>query len=66
MNKLIFTKINFDLNEINKYFLTVLIFILSLLISTSLLSLAGIEFENSFKLSIHTYEYCKFFNLWFR
>ena len=54
MNKLIFTKINFDLNEINKYFLTVLIFILSLLILTSLLSLAGIKFEDSFKLSILT------------
>jgi len=54
MNRLIFTKINFDFNEINKYFLTILIFILSLLILTSLLSLSGIEFENSFKLSILT------------
>ncbi len=54
MNKLIFTKINFDFNEINKYFLTILIFILSLLILTSLLSLSGIEFESSFKLSILT------------
>jgi len=54
MNKLMFTKINFDFNEINKYFLTILIFILSLLILTSLLSLSGIEFENSFKLSILT------------
>ena len=54
INKLIFTKINFDFNEINKYFLTVLIFILSLFILTSLLSLGGISFENSFKLSILT------------
>ena len=54
MNKLIFTKINFDFNEINKYFLTLLIFILSLIILTSLLSLNGIGFENSFKLSILT------------
>ena len=54
MNKLIFTKINFDFNEINKYFLTLLIFILSLIILTSLLSISGIEFENSFKLSILT------------
>ena len=54
MNKLIFTKINFNFNEINKYFLTILIFILSLFILTSLLSLSGIEFENSFKLSILT------------
>ncbi|MDC2970558.1 TrkH family potassium uptake protein [Candidatus Pelagibacter sp.] len=54
MNKLIFTKINFDFNEISKYFLTIVIFILSLFILTSLLSLSGIEFENSFKLSILT------------
>ena len=54
MNKLIFTKINFDFNEINKYFLTLLIFIFSLIILTSLLSLSGIEFESSFKLSILT------------
>ena len=54
MNKLIFTKINFDFNEINKYFLSVLIFIFSLLVLTSLLSLSGIMFENSFKLSILT------------
>ena len=54
MNKLMFTKINFDFEEINKYFLTVLIFLLSFLILTSLLSLNGIEFESSFKLSILT------------
>ena len=54
MNKLIFTKINFDFNEINKYFLTIIIFILSIFILTSLLSLSGITFENSFKLSILT------------
>ncbi len=54
MNKLMFTKINFDFNEINKYFLTVLIFIFTLLILTSLLSLGEIDFEKSFKLSILT------------
>ena len=54
MNKLIFTKINFDFNEINKYFLTILIFIISLFLLTSLLSLSGINFESSFKLSILT------------
>ena len=31
MNKLIFTKINFDFDEINKYFLTILIFVMSFL-----------------------------------
>ena len=54
MNKLIFTKINFDFNEINKYFLTLLVFILSLIVLTSLLSISNIEFENSFKLAILT------------
>ena len=54
MNRLIFTKINFDFNEINKYFLSVIIFILSLIILTSFLSINGITFENSFKLSILT------------
>tara|TARA_B100001769_G_C21848647_1_gene460153 strand:- start:73 stop:396 length:324 start_codon:yes stop_codon:yes gene_type:complete len=54
MNKLFFTKINFDFNEINKYFLTIIIFIISFFILTSFLSIAGISFENSFKLSILT------------
>ncbi len=54
MNKLLFTKINFDFKEINKYFLTVLIFILSLFILTTLLSLSQIDFESAFKLSILT------------
>ena len=54
MNKLMFTKINFNFNEINKYFLTILIFIISFFILTSLLSLNGIDFESSFKLSILT------------
>ena len=54
MNKLIFTKINFDTNEINKYFLTILIFVISLMVLTSILSLGGVSFENSFKLSILT------------
>ena len=54
MNKLIFTKINFDFEEINKYFLTIIIFIFSLIILTSILTLTNLEFENSFKLSILT------------
>ncbi len=54
MNKLMFAKTNFNFEEINKYFLTILIFILSLFILTSLLSLSGISFEKSFVLSILT------------
>ena len=54
MNKLVFTKINFDITDINKYFLTVLIFVISLFSLTILLSLSNINFENSFKLAILT------------
>ena len=54
MNRLMFSKINFEFSEINKYFLTILIFILSLFILTSLLSASGVEFEYSFKLAILT------------
>ena len=54
MNKLIFSKINFDTADINKYFLTVLIFVISLFTLTTLLSLSDIQFEHSFKLAILT------------
>ena len=54
MNKLIFTKINFDFSEINKYFLTIIIFVISLFTLTILLSLSQLEFESAFKLSILT------------
>ena len=54
MNKLIFSKINFDFKEINKYFLTIIIFIMSFFLLTSILSIAGINFEYSFKLAILT------------
>mgnify|MGYP001207525642 CR=1 FL=1 len=54
MNKLLFTKINFDFKEINKYFLTIIIFVISLFTLTILLSFASIDFESAFKLSILT------------
>ena len=54
INKHLFSKEFFQLNEIYKYFLTVIVFILSMLILTFLLTLSGIEFESSFKLSILT------------
>ena len=53
-NKLMFTKINFDFKEINKYFLTILIFIISLFTLTMLLSFSLSDFESAFKLSILT------------
>jgi trk system potassium uptake protein TrkH len=54
MNKLIFTKINFDFKEINKYFLTILIFVISLFTLTLLLSFSLFDFENAFKLAVLT------------
>ncbi len=53
-NKNYFSDINIKSSEVNKYFLTVLIFIISLFILTMLLTISGIEFETSFKLSILT------------
>ncbi len=54
INKHLFSKDSFKLDEIYKYFLSVIVFIISLLILTFLLTLNGIEFESSFKLSILT------------
>ncbi len=54
MNKLVFSKINFDNKDINKYFLTILIFVLSLFCLTILLSLSTIQFEYAFKLALLT------------
>ena len=53
MNRLIFSKINFDFNEINKYFLTIVILLFHIYL-TSLLTLSNIDFESSFKLAILT------------
>jgi len=54
MNKLVFSKINFATQDINKYFLTIVIFIISLFSLTIFLSLSDINFEYSFKLSVLT------------
>ncbi|MDC0853867.1 potassium transporter TrkG [Candidatus Pelagibacter sp.] len=45
---------NIEQKDINKYFTSVLIFVVSLLTITSLLSIFGINFEKSFKLGILT------------
>ena len=52
--KNVFLNISFQKVEINKYFLSVMIFILSLFLLTSFLTASGISLENSFKLSILT------------
>ena len=54
INKLSFTKGYFKQSEINKHFLSIIIFVISLLFLSSLLTLSGINVENSFKLSTLT------------
>jgi trk system potassium uptake protein len=54
INKLLFSKNNFELSETYKYFLSIIIFIISMILLSSLLSISGIDFESSFKLSILT------------
>ena len=54
INKHLFSKESFKLGEIYKYFLSIIIFIISLLLLVFLLTLSGIDFESSFKLSILT------------
>ena len=54
INKNLFSKDFFELIEIYKYFLSLIVFILSLLILSFLLTINGINFESSFKLSILT------------
>jgi len=54
VNKHLFSKESFKLNEIYKYFLSIIILIISLLFLTFLLTLSGINFESSFKLAILT------------
>ena len=54
MNKHLFSKEYFQKNEIYKYFLSIIIFIISLMFLCALLTISGIDFESSFKLSILT------------
>jgi len=53
-NKHFLFDVSFSKIEINKYFLSLIIFILSLFILSSLLSVSGISFEKSFKLAVLT------------
>ena len=54
LNKVLFSKVKIDLNDINKYFFAVIIFILSLTLLICLLTLLNFNFEDAFKLSILT------------
>ena len=54
INRHLFLDISFEKTEINKYFVSVLIFVISLFFLTSFLTFSDISLENSFKLSILT------------
>ena len=54
INKLEFSDSKLETDDINKYFISVLIFIFSLLILSSLLTFSGINLENAFKLAVLT------------
>ena len=54
INRHLFLDISFEKTEINKYFVSVLIFVISLFFLTSCLTFSDISLENSFKLSILT------------
>ena len=54
INKHLFSKDFFEQSEIYKFFLSIVIFIISLMLLSGLLSISGINFENSLKISILT------------
>jgi len=54
INKLEFSQSKLETSDINKYFISVLIFVLSLFVLSSLLTISGINLESAFKLSILT------------
>ena len=54
VNKLEFSGSKLETSDINKYFISVLIFIFSLIILSSFLTISGIDLESSFKLAILT------------
>ena len=54
LNKVTLINENTEKSDINKYFFSIIIFIISLSILTLFLTLSDIQFENSFKLSILT------------
>ena len=54
VHKFYFSEINVDKSDLNKYFLSVIIFIISLFMITFLLSFSEINISNAFKLGILT------------
>ena len=54
INKLAFSDKIMENSDFYKYFLTILIFIISLIVLSSILTISGLNIENSFKLSVLT------------
>ena len=54
LNKILFSKVKIDFNDINKYFFTIIIFILSLTLLICFLTLLNMDFDQAFKLGILT------------
>ena len=54
VSKNIFDKNKIDYNVVNKYFLAIIVFIFSLFLISSLLSISGLSFSNSIKIGILT------------
>ena len=54
LNKLAFSDKNMNIEDFYKYFLTIIIFLFSLIILSSILTISGYNVEESFKLSILT------------
>ena len=54
INKHLFSNSFFEQSEIYKYFLSIVIFVISMFFLSSLLTISGIDMESSFKLSILT------------
>jgi len=53
-NKLSLNRVSANINDINKYFFVIIIFIFSLFLITILLTVSNLDFETSFKLGILT------------
>ena len=54
INKLPLSEKNMNLGDFYKYFLSIMVFIISLSVLTSILSISGLNIENAFKLSVLT------------
>ena len=54
LNKISLSNSTTNIEDINKYFLSIVIFLISLFAITSLLSISGINLENAFKIGILT------------